>query len=95
MGKITAREYYRRAAQCLRISAAVHDIGQKALILNMGRALVALAEQGRQETDDQTSFKQSVHALPSTHKRRQIIRSETSTRTNRGHNGTIGAAPTR
>jgi hypothetical protein len=55
----------------------------------------ANAQQGRQATDDQTSFKQSVKALPSTHKRRQIIRSEMSTRTNRGHNSTMGAAPTR
>jgi hypothetical protein len=55
--------------------------------------LAANAQQGRQATDDQESFKQSVQAGPSTPKRRQIIRSELSTRTNRGHNSTIGAAP--
>ena len=55
--------------------------------------LTASAQRGRQATDDQESFKQSVQALPSTHKRRQIIRSEISTRTNRMHHGTVGAAP--
>ncbi len=55
--------------------------------------LAANAQQGRQATDDQDSFKKSVQAEPSTPKRRQIIRSELSTRTNRGHNSTMGAAP--
>ena len=50
------------------------------------------AQQGRQATDDQTSFSQSVKALPSTHKRRNIIRAERSTRTNKLP-GTVGAAP--
>jgi hypothetical protein len=58
-------------------------------------ATSANAQQGRQATDDQTSFKQGVKVLPSTHKRRQIIKSEMSTRTNRGHNSTMGAAPSR
>ena len=53
----------------------------------------ANAQQGRQATDDQTSFKHGVQAQPSAPKRRQIIRSELSTRTNRGHNSTMGAAP--
>ena len=53
----------------------------------------ANAQQGRQATDDQTSFKHSVQAEPSTPKRRQIIRSELSTRTNRLHHSTMGAAP--
>jgi hypothetical protein len=55
----------------------------------------AFAQQGRQATDDATSFKQGVQALPSSPKRRQIIRSERSTRTNRGHNSTMGAGPAR
>jgi len=50
------------------------------------------AQQGRQATDDQTSFSQSVKALPSTPKRRNIIRAERSTRTNKLP-GTVGAAP--
>jgi hypothetical protein len=45
----------------------------------------ANAQQSRQQTDDQASFSQSVKAQPSTPKRRHIIRSELSTRTNRGH----------
>jgi len=56
--------------------------------------LTANAQQGRQQTDDQTSFSHSVKALPATPKRRHILRSELSTRTNRGHN-TVGAAPMR
>ena len=63
--------------------------GLAAMLLAAG---VANAQQGRQATDDQTSFKQSVRALPSTPKRREIIRSERSTRTNRAH-ATFGAAP--
>ncbi len=52
--------------------------------------IAANAQRGRQATDDQESFKQSVQAEPSTPKRRQIIRSEVSTRTNRLHHGTVG-----
>ncbi len=55
--------------------------------------LAANAQQGRQATGDQESFKQSVKAEPSTPKRRQIIRSELSTRTNHIHHGTVGAGP--
>lgn len=58
------------------------------LLLPLG----ASAQQGRQQTDDQASFSHSVKALPSTPKRRHIMRSELSTRTNRGHS-TMGAAP--
>src|SRR4030081_986356 len=50
------------------------------------------AQQGRQATDDQTSFSHSCRALPSTPKRRNIIRAERSTRTNKLP-GTVGAAP--
>ena len=67
-----------------------------ALAILMLAPVGANAQQGRQATDDQTSFKHSVQAEPSTHKRRQIIRSELSTPTNRGHNSmhsTTGAAP--
>ncbi len=53
--------------------------------------LSANAQQGQQATGDQESFKQSVKALPHTQKRHEIIRSELSTRTNRGHKGTVGA----
>jgi hypothetical protein len=69
----------------------------KSLMAGAGLAMLLLmpatsqAQQGRQQTDDQASFKHSVQALPSTHKRRQIIRAETSTRTNRSHHhGTVG-----
>jgi hypothetical protein len=71
----------------------------KSLMAGAGLAMLLFlpatsqAQQGRQQTDDQATFKQNVQALPSTHKRRQIIRSELSTRTNRGHNGTVGMAP--
>ena len=54
-------------------------------------AVPANAQRSRQQTDDQAQFSQSVRALPSTHKRRRIERSELSTRTHRGHNSTIGA----
>jgi hypothetical protein len=54
--------------------------------------LCANAQQGRQQTDDQAGFSNNVKALPHTAKRHHIIRSELSTRTNRGHN-TMGAAP--
>ena len=52
--------------------------------------LSANAQQGRQQTDDQANFSHSVRALPATAKRHHILRSELSTRTNRGHN-TMGA----
>ena len=73
----------------------------KSLIAGAGLAIVLLlpvaspAQQGRQQTEDQASFQNNVKALPSTHKRKQIIRSELSTRTNRGHNSTVGAGPSR
>lgn len=73
----------------------------KSLMAGAGLAFILLlpvtshAQQGRQQTEDQTSFQNNVKAQPSTHKRRQIIRSELSTRTNRGHNSTMGAAPSR
>jgi len=38
----------------------------------------------------QAAFSHGVKALPSTHKRKQIIRSELTTRTNRGHSSTMG-----
>ena len=69
----------------------------KTLMAGTGLAMLLLlpvganAQQGRQQTDDQSSFKKNVEALPSTHKRRQIIRAEMSTRTNRGHNSTNGS----
>lgn len=50
--------------------------------------LSANAQQTHQQTDDQASFSQSVKAQPSTPKRRHILRSELSTRTNRGHHTT-------
>ena len=52
--------------------------------------LAANAQQGRQQTDDQTSFSPTVRAQHSTPQRRQIIRSERSTRTSRGHNMSVG-----
>jgi len=52
--------------------------------------LSANAQQGRQQTEDQATFSNNVKALPSTPKRRHIIRGELSTRTNRGHS-TMGA----
>ena len=55
----------------------------------------ANAQQGRQQTDDQATFSHNVKALPATPRRHHIIRSELSTRTNRGHNSTMGAAPAR
>ncbi len=73
----------------------------KSLIAGAGLAFVLLlpaasqAQQGRQQTEDQTSFQNNVKSLPRTHKRKQIIRSELSTRTNRGHNSTMGAGPSR
>ena len=51
--------------------------------------LTANAQQGRQQTDDQTSFSQTLRAQPSTRQRHEIIRSERSTRTNRGRS--VGA----
>ncbi|MEA2995030.1 MAG: hypothetical protein QOG74_579 [Alphaproteobacteria bacterium] len=67
------------------------------LIAAGGLALMLLgpssaSAQGQQATDDQRSFSQSVKALPSTPKRRNIIRAERSTRTNKLP-GTVGAAP--
>ena len=67
----------------------------KTLMAGTGLAILLLlpvganAQQGRQQTDDQANFKHNVQALPSTHKRRQIIRSELSTPTNRGHNSIV------
>ena len=55
--------------------------------------VTANAQQGRQQTEDQTNLQNNVKALPPTHKRAEIIRSERSTRTNRGHTSTTGAAP--
>jgi hypothetical protein len=77
-------------------SATMMEIEMK-LLLSAGLGLLLLAplsanaQQGRQQTDDQATFSHSVKALPSTHKRKQIIRSELSTRTNRGHSSTMGA----
>jgi hypothetical protein len=73
----------------------------KSLMAGAGLAFILLlpvtshAQQGRQQTEDQTNLQNNVKALPSTHKRNQIIRSERSTRTNRGHTSTMGAAPSR
>jgi hypothetical protein len=53
------------------------------------------AQQGQQATDDQKSFSQSVKALPSTPKRRNIIRAERSTMTNRAPRSTVGVSPAR
>src|SRR3981189_1713309 len=77
---------------------ATKETHMRYLIAAGGLALMLLgpssvsAQQGRQATDDQASFSQSVKALPSTHKRRNIIRAERSTRTNKPP-GTVGAAP--
>jgi hypothetical protein len=60
-------------------------VGLSALLL---LPLSANAQQGRQQTDDQASFSQTMKAQPATPKRRHIIRSELSTRTNRGHHTT-------
>ena len=57
--------------------------------------LTANAQQGRQQTDDQATFSHNVKALPSTPKRQHILRSELSTRTNRGHSGTVGSGSMR
>jgi hypothetical protein len=77
------------------------EIPMKTLMTVTGLAIMLLlpvssqAQQGRQQTDDQKTFQDNVKALPRTHKRQQIYRSELSTRTNRGHNSTMGAAPAR
>lgn len=71
-----------------------HFIGA-ALAVILLAPLAAHAQQGRQATGDQTSFRQGVRALPYTQKRGQISRSELSTKTNRGRHSTMGAAPMR
>jgi hypothetical protein len=49
MGKIEALEYHRRARQCMRIASAVHDVAHKAIILDMGREWMVLAERAEKE----------------------------------------------
>src|SRR5712671_1338844 len=71
----------------LQTGGTTKETHMRYLIAAGGLALMLLgpssasAQQGRQATDDQASFSQSVKALPSTHKRRNIIRAERSTRT--------------
>jgi hypothetical protein len=71
----------------------------KVLMAGAGLAVTLLlpvtsnAQQAQQQTDDQASFSQSVKGMPSTMKRRHIVRSELGTRTSSGHRSTTGVAP--
>ena len=55
--------------------------------------LPAASYADQQKTGDQSSFQNNVKALPSTHKRKQIIRSESGIH-NGGHS-TTGMGPSR
>jgi hypothetical protein len=66
MAKITAREYHRRARQCMRIAAAVHEIAHKEFILDMGREWMMLAVRAEkdQATPDASVVRSASQAEP-------------------------------
>ena len=71
-------------------------IGAAILALLIPAAAIAQYDPG--ETPTQQEFRQSVEALPSTPKRRAILRAEGGNRRtylHRGHHGTTGAGGTR